>query len=246
MQKRALLGILTPSSNTVLEPLSTALLASIPEASAHFSRFRVTEISLSRDALGQFDLDKILEAARLLADAKVQAIGWSGTSAGWLGLERDEALCAEITAATGIPACSSTLALREIMQLRGNRRLGLVSPYVDSIQARIVENFARHGMRVGAERHLGISVNWDFSEVSEQDLERMVREVAAERPDAIAVFCTNLKAAHLAGRWEGAHGVPVYDSVSTVLWKCLKLAGVDPRRVRGWGRLFETPALPHP
>jgi len=65
MVQRVPLGILTPSSNTALEPLTTALLSSIPEASVHFSRFRVTEISLGREALGQFELDTILEAARL-------------------------------------------------------------------------------------------------------------------------------------------------------------------------------------
>jgi len=240
MDPRVPLGILTPSSNTVLEPLSAALLAEVPEASVHFGRFRVTEISLSQEALGQFDLGKILDAARLLADAKVRAIGWSGTSAGWLGLERDEALCAEITAATGIPACSSTLALRELMQRNARRTLGLVSPYVDAVQARIVENFGASGMRVVAERHLGVSVNWDFSLVDEAALSRMVREVAAQKPDAIAVFCTNLKAAHLAAAWEREHGIPVYDSVSTVLWKCLKLAGVSPQRIKSWGRLFAT------
>ena len=240
MPARVLLGILTPSSNTVLEPLTSALLAEIPEASAHFSRFRVTEISLSPQALGQFDLDKVLDAARLLAQAKVQAIGWSGTSAGWLGLERDEALCAAITDATGIPACSSTLALRELMQRNGRQTLGLVSPYVEPVQARIAENFARHGMRVVAERHLGISVNWDFSLVAAQELHRMVGEVAAANPDAIAVFCTNLGAANLAAAWEREYRIPIYDSVATVLWKCLRLAGAAPQRVKNWGGLFQT------
>ena len=240
MPQRVPIGILTPSSNTVLEPLSSAVLAEVQEASVHFSRFRVTEISLSQEALGQFDLGKILDAARLLADARVQAIGWSGTSAGWLGLERDEALCAEITAATGIPACSSTLALRELMQRNRRETLGLVSPYVDAVQARIVDNFGRNGMRVVAERHLGVSVNWDFSLVDEAALARMVREVAGDKPDAIAIFCTNLKAAHLAAAWEREHGIPIYDSVSTVLWKCLELAGLAPQRIKKWGRLFAT------
>ncbi|MCI4429672.1 MAG: Asp/Glu/hydantoin racemase, partial [Burkholderiales bacterium] len=41
------LGVLTPSSNTALEPLTSALAAAVPGCSAHFSRFKVTEISLS-------------------------------------------------------------------------------------------------------------------------------------------------------------------------------------------------------
>lgn len=239
MTQRALLGMLTPSSNTSLEPLTAAMLAGVPQATAHFGRFRVTEISLEAQALGQFDTGKVVEASQLLADAKVGVIAWNGTSAGWLGLGADRKLCAEITAATGIPACTSTLALQEVMRLRGHATLGLVSPYVDGIQERIVANFAAEGMKVAAERHLGISVNWDFSEVSEADLTRMVHEVAAAKPDAIATFCTNLRAAHLVSKWERELGVPVYDSVSTAVWKALKICGVDPRRVEGWGCLFE-------
>ena len=90
---RARLGMLTPSSNTVLEPMTAAMLAALPDVTAHFSRFRVTEIALTPQALGQFDHDEILRAAELLAHAKVDVIGWNGTSASWLGFDRDERLC---------------------------------------------------------------------------------------------------------------------------------------------------------
>ncbi|WEJ91260.1 MAG: hypothetical protein P0Y63_09620 [Klebsiella huaxiensis] len=107
MTKRIRLGILTPSSNTALEPLTQSLIADFPEVSVHFSRFRVTEIALSDKALGQFQCEQVIEAARLLADAKVDVIGWSGTSAGWLGFDADVELCAAITRATGVPATRS-------------------------------------------------------------------------------------------------------------------------------------------
>ena len=54
MTKRVLLGMLTPSSNTVLEPVTAAMISGLPEVSAHFGRFRVTEIALSPQALGQY------------------------------------------------------------------------------------------------------------------------------------------------------------------------------------------------
>ena len=116
MTKRIFLGMLTPSSNTALEPITTAMLAELPEVSAHFSRFKVTEIALSSAALAQFDNSEILRAAELLAHAKVDAIGWNGTSSGWLGFDADIRLCEQITAATGIPATTSMLALNEILE----------------------------------------------------------------------------------------------------------------------------------
>jgi maleate isomerase len=242
MTKRVFLGMLTPSSNTVLEPMTQAMLAELPEVSAHFARFRVTEIALSQAALAQFGTDEILRAAELLAHAKVAAIGWNGTSSGWLGFEADVRLCEAIKAATGIAATTSMLALNEILQRTNVSRLGLVTPYLDEVRARIVANYATLGISCGSERHLGLRDNFSFSEVAAETLEALTREVAAEKPQAIAVICTNLRAAPLAERLERETGIPVYDTIATVVWKCLVLAGVDPRRVTSGGSLFRQPA----
>ena len=238
MRQRKLIGVLTPSSNTALEPLTSAMVAGLPGVSAHFSRFTVTEISLQENSLRQFDDSKILDAARLLADAHVDVICWSGTSASWLGFEKDRQLCQRITEATGIPATTSVLALNEALQRIGANTLGLVTPYVSDVQQRIVANYGREGVRCTAEQHLGISVNFDFSEVEPYQLQQMVREVATARPDAITTLCTNLRAAQLVEGLEQSLDIPVFDASATVVWKALQLIGVDPRQVRGWGRLF--------
>lgn len=238
MTQRTLLGMLTPSSNTTLEPVTTAMIADIPEASAHFGRFRVTEIALSNQALAQFDDSEILRAAELLAHAKVQSIGWNGTSSGWLGFDADERLCRRITEATGIPACTSVLALNEIFDITGVKRFGLVTPYLDDVQAAIIKNYAASGMECIAERHLRKQDNFSFSEVGADELRAMVREVAKEKPQAITIFCTNLRGAPLVEELEREVGIPIYDTIATVVWKSLRQAGSDPSRIRNWGSLF--------
>ena len=60
------LGMLTPSSNTVLEPLTAAMLADLPGASAHFSGFGA--IAYLGAAVRCVDA----------ADARVDAICWNG------------------------------------------------------------------------------------------------------------------------------------------------------------------------
>lgn len=232
------LGMLTPSSNTTLEPVTTAMLAGLPDVSVHFSRFRVTEIALSNEALAQFDDRPILAAAELLAHAKVDVIAWNGTSSGWLGFEADTRLCQRIEAATGIRASTSMLALNEILHSTGVKRFGLVTPYIDAVQQRIVANYQALGFTCRPERHLGIQDNFAFSEVPANTLDSMVRAVAADRPDAIGIICTNLKAAPLVAALEHEIGIPIYDTIATVVWKSLKLAGVDPALVKGWGRVF--------
>lgn len=237
--RRLRLGMLTPSSNTVLEPVTAAMLMDIPEASVHFSRFRVTEIALSRESVAQFDRAEITRAAELLADAKVNVIGWNGTSAGWLGFAADEELCSRISEATGIPACTSVLALNEIFRRMRVKRFGLVSPYTHDVQKRIAANYRAAGFECVAERHLGIRDNYAFSEVGADELCAMIRSVARAGPEAITVFCTNLRAAPLIDALERELDIPIYDSIATVVWKSLQLAGADVTRVRGWGRLFK-------
>lgn len=237
---RALLGMLTPSSNTVLEPVTQAILAPLdPEVSAHFQRFRVTRIGIDASSLAQFDLSPMIAAAKTLADARVQVIAWSGTSGAWLGLARDRDLVREITNATGAKATTSALALEEAMGVLGARRLGLVTPYLSEIQSRIVAEYGARKIEVVAERHFEDPGNFSFSEHSEEEIARAVREVAKAHPDVIAILCTNLRGAFIAPLLERETGIPVFDSVSVSVWKSLALAGIPPRKVHGWGRLFD-------
>jgi maleate isomerase len=238
MNGRVRLGILTPSSNTVLEPVTSAILDDLPEVTAHFARFRVTEIALSPSSVAQFDDEQILRAAELLADAKVDAIAWSGTSAAWLGFARDVALCEHIVKSTGRPAGTAVLALNEALAASGAKRLGLVTPYRDDVQAKIIANYDAAGIAVVSERHLGISDNYAFAEEPPDRIEALIREVAADKPDAIAVLCTNMRGAPLVSELEAEFDIPIHDSVAVTVWKSLKLAGVDPSRVQGWGRVF--------
>ncbi|MGH6815275.1 MAG: maleate cis-trans isomerase family protein [Hyphomicrobiaceae bacterium] len=230
--------MLTPSSNTVLEPVTTAMLAGIDRITVHFSRFKVTEIALSDRALGQFDDAPILRAAELLGDAKVDTIAWNGTSASWLGFERDEHLVARIRSATGIAACTCVLAFREIFQRTGTKRIGLVTPYTGDVQDKIEANWIAAGFFCSAERHLGIRDNFAFAGVAQTEIEDMIRAVVREGAEAAAIVCTNLKGAAVAARLETELDVPIYDSVAVTLWKSLKTAGVSPAVVQGWGRLF--------
>ena len=239
MTPRIRLGMLTPSSNTVLEPVTYSMLAGLPDVSAHFGRFKVTQIALSDQALGQFDDSQILQAAELLAHAKVDVIAWNGTSASWIGFESDERLCERITAATGIPACTTVLAYREIFRRQGIRRVGLVNPYNDDVQRRIQANWGAAGFDCTVERHLGITDNFSFAEVSSDTIGGMIRDVAAQGCDAAVVLCTNLDGARISAALETELGIPVYDSVAVTLWKSLATAGVNPARVKGWGQLFQ-------
>ncbi|MCC8938120.1 aspartate/glutamate racemase family protein [Bradyrhizobium sp. Arg68] len=243
MTRPVRLGMLTPSSNTALEPITYAMLAGVGDVSVHFSRFKVTEIALSDSALRQFDASEILRAAELLAHAKVDVIAWNGTSASWLGFDRDERLCEQITASTGIKACTTVLAYRDLLRRIGARRIGLVTPYRKDVQDRIIANWNAEGLHCFAERHLSLQDNFSFAEVREAEVATLIEEVVREGCDAAVVLCTNMRGAGAAARLEREFGVPVLDSIAVTLWACLRATGHDPSRILGWGSLFTNPDL---
>src|ERR1700722_20468911 len=104
------IGMLTPSSNTALEPLTSAMLHGLPNVSFHYSRLLVMGTSLDRESAAQFTMEAFLHAASLLADARVDVIAWNGTSGSWMGLDWERELCIAVEAETGVPATGSTLA----------------------------------------------------------------------------------------------------------------------------------------
>ncbi|KAK5241579.1 hypothetical protein LTS13_002837 [Exophiala xenobiotica] len=265
MVRRLRLGVIVPSSNTAVEPLTSAIISSINDhnpdldISVHYSRFRVTTIDVSPDANAQFLLEPMLTAAHLLADAAVHVIGWSGTSSGWLGFERDEILCHAIQDATGIPATTSILALNRILPLvsvlgekstadatadansPSPKKLGLVTPYVKPVNDAIRKNYASIGIHLtdDRDRYLGMTKNTDFGNVTDTQLDEMVSDVARQGgADAVAIYCTNLRGARRASVWEKEHDIVVLDSVATTVWGMLRTVGVQLSCVEGWGSIF--------
>lgn len=237
MQRNIRLGMLTPSSNTVLEPVTVAMLADVGGVTAHFSRFAVTEISLSEYGVRQFDHSEILRAAELLAHAKVDTIAWNGTSANWLGFDRDERLCELITEKTGIASTTTALAYRELLASK-QKSLGLLTPYQNDIQDRILANWAEANFPCHAERHFELQDNYSFAEISEEQISATTHELVQAGCDSVAILCTNMRGAAIAKPIEDELDCTIYDSVAVTLWKSLSLGGVDPTNVKGWGRLF--------
>ncbi|KAK7179274.1 hypothetical protein PSPO01_14716 [Paraphaeosphaeria sporulosa] len=222
--KHMRIGILVPSSNTALEPLTTQILSPIPNlCPLHPLQ------------------TKVLDAAQLVADAAVDVIGWSGTSAGWLGFDVDETRCTTIQENTGVWATTSTLALNKALAKLGVRKLGLVTPYTGDVVDAIAKDYAGIGVEVSRERHLSRIDNVNLAGLGAETFDPMVEGLVQgeDGVHAVAMFCTNLSTAGLVEGWEGDFGVPVLESVTIVVWDCLKICGFDTKQVNGWGRLME-------
>jgi maleate isomerase len=235
------IGMLTPSSNTSLEPVTAAILHGT-DISMHASRVPVTRIALDDHANTQFGTEPMLAAARLLADSAVDVIAWNGTAGSWLGVDHDLELCAAIEKSTGIPATTSTLALLDAFRAYGVTRLGLAVPYTADVTDRIVAGYREHGVDCVTTAQLGLTDNLDFGRVPAERVRQLIEQAAEADPHAVAVVCTNVAAAPHVAELEKLLDVPIFCSVSATLWKALDVAGAS-ATIPGWGELLASGTL---
>ncbi len=240
---RLKIGHITPSSNTVIEPITMLMADGLGgSVSNHFARIRVEAITLQGRHTNQFLPEPMLEAAEALADAAVDAIVWNGTSGGWNGIDADRELAALITERTGIPCSTGTLAQLEALELHRLRSPALALPYTADVARRIAEVFGGEGLNIVSVEAAGVSENRAMAFVSEDRVRELAR--AADRPEAdcVLIYCTGVAGAQLVAELEDELGKPVFDSVAVTLWKALRMVGVEPR-LRGWGSLMATGGL---
>ena len=80
--------------------------------------------------------------------------------------------------------------------------------------------------------------NFSFAEHDDEVVRGMVREVAAARPEAVVVHCTNFRGGRAAPELEAELGLPVLDSVAVALWGAVRAAGGNAAPLARWGRVF--------
>ena len=238
--KRVRLGMIIPSSNTVVEQEICASLAGLDVASAHFARFKLTQISVADPAAAYYDSGVMLEAGKLLADSRCAVITWNGSAGGLVGFERDRRFVAELEAATATPATTAALSVLDAFRSLGVRRFGLVTLNPPDMNERVSAHFAAEGFEcVGSTHRADLVDNFAMADVPSEALAQAARECARARPQAITVFGTNTRGAPIAAALERELGIPVVDSVLAGLWGALRRAGVDTRALSARGRLFE-------
>lgn len=236
------LGFIVPSSNTALEPLTTAILSSIsPAISVHFSRVRVQTLGTDTASTSQFSTANMIAAAQLLADAGVDAILWNGTSGMWIGadLSADEQLAAEMSAATGVPCSTTTLAMVEALKFTGVQRISLAVPYTDALTAKLVTFYSGCGFEVvkTARMQAVPESNREIARTRVEAIWNVIRKADDEESEAVVVACTNWPAAPLVEGTERELGKWIFDSVVVTAWWALRMVEVEDA-VEGWGRLF--------
>jgi maleate isomerase len=227
---RAKLGMMLPSSNTIAEPQIAAMLPA--GVSLHTTRLRLRSGS---EALGM--LEKLEDAAQLMADAAVDRLIFHCTAVSMHAPEIPDQITRRVGAITPIPLTITSEAIVDALRTLGASKIVLMTPYDQATNDREVNFLRHHGVTVLRERGLGVDGGVQMAAV---EPEQWFRETLALRdPAAEAYFisCTTVRSADVIEALEDALGKPVLTSNQAMLWRALRDTGIDDR-IDGFGRLL--------
>ncbi|MEM7093621.1 MAG: aspartate/glutamate racemase family protein [Actinomycetota bacterium] len=176
-------------------------------------------------------------AALLPAAFEFDAIGYGCTSAATLIGEAG--VTAGIHAAhPGMPCTNPISAAVDAFGVLGAQRIAVVTPYTAEVTRPVIDLFERHDLTVTAVGSFLESSDLVVARISEASIADGVRQVAAGGDfDAVFVSCTSLRVFGIVDSLEAELGVPVVSSNLALLWRLLRLAGVDDQ-LKGFGSLF--------
>lgn len=216
LRNRKRIGLLVPSSNTVME---NDLHAALPKDrfSVHTARMHLTE------TLRQAEMEMIethapraaLELATLMPDLVIFGCT-SGASLG--GPENDRRVCDDLGRLARSRAISALEAINEALDRRDFKRLAVIAPYVDDLTHSVAEATETRTRKLAAAFGMGISVNAELADPTPAEIvDFAVARLTGLDFDGVLVPCTNFRALEARETLESTFGVPVVTSNSAII-----------------------------
>jgi len=238
---RLKLGVIAPSTNTVVQPEFDAMRP--PGVTNHFSRIHIPNDPLRSDD----DFTRLIETVRREIMAAIDRVmtcepdhlvmGMSSETF-WDGLEGSERLKERVEARAGVKVTMGSDAAREALQCYGNiKRIGVVTPYLPVADAQVHRFFADCGYEVVRLDGLKCASPVLIAHVTEAELRDAIRRVDGADVEAIVQVGTNLAMARLAAVAEFWLDKPVIAINTATYRSALRRNGIDDR-VDGFGALL--------
>lgn len=234
--RRARIGIVVPSVNTVMEPWANRV---VPDGvSLHFSRMYIPA-EITAESLIEMDRTDGKSALRQLACVFPHVIAYGCTGSSIVqGLGYDAHLREEIAEGYDVPATTAAHAIISALHAVGAKRISIVSPYPAKVDEAEHHYFTDAGFEVLGGAFLGIDDGFKLAEPSPETLFDLGKRGMDANADALVVSCLNTRSHTVIERLEQALGKPVITSTQATLWHALRLAGIeDP--IEGFGVLLK-------
>ncbi len=227
-------GLIVPSSNTTMEAEFWRITSGW--ATVHTARVRLREITV--DDLEEME-KMAMEASMLLADARVDVIGYGCTSGSFFrGKGHDREIEEKITEITGIPAVATAKAVVEALGELHLDRVCVVTPYTEEINRLEKEFLEQNKIDVLKMKGLNIVDNLEVGNKEASITYELAKEVYTPETQGIFISCTNFRTIEVIERLEKELKVPVISGNTATLWAMMRKAGSE-RKIEGYGRLLQ-------
>jgi maleate isomerase len=234
--RRARIGIVIPSVNTVMEPWAQKV---APAGVSIFAARMFIPPATTPQAFIEMDRNEGKAAIRQLSSVFPDAIAYGCTASSIVqGLAYDAHLRAEIEHGYKTPSTTAAHAILTAAKTLGLRTVSIVSPYTKEVDEAEHRYFEAAGLKVVSGACLGISDGFALAEPQPDVLFELGVRGFDARADGLIMACLNTRSHTVIDRLEQKLGKPVITSTQATLWHALRLAGIDDR-IKGYGRLFD-------
>ena len=225
-------GVLIPSTNTTVE----TELARLPSGyQAHYGRLLSSTPGHPFAPSRNEDIDY---QAKLLGTAKVEMVILIQTSASLFADDYDDTVMRRMSAAAGVPAVTSAQSVGRALKALGARRIGLVSPYSEEVNARARRYFSgKHGLEIAMVDGFAATDSYAIGKLEPEKARDGFLRIDRPEIDAFVVPGANFPTMLAIAAWEREFGKPVVTSTQASVWAMARQLGGE--RIPGYGRLLE-------
>jgi maleate isomerase len=228
-------GVLIPSTNTTAEIEYSRHLP--PEWQAHYARMMTS--SANKTPFAPPKDEDVDYQAKLLGTARVEIVFLLQTSASLFADNYCADVSRRISAAAGVPAFTSAMAIGEAMGALGVRRIAIVSPYSEPVNASAKRYYeGKYGLSVVAIEGFAATDSYAIGQLGPENARSAFARINRPEIEAFVVPGGNFPTMASIAEWEREFGKPVVTTNQAALWATLHRLG-SKDRIPGIGRLLE-------
>jgi maleate isomerase len=210
MTKALRIGLIVPSSNTVMEPDFHRNLGQ----PAIVSTTRIFLETVTREAETRMLEEDLPQAAELIRTTAPDVVVFGCTSAGALGsLAHDRAIGERIEKVTGARVITVLQAVLSQLHVIGPRKLAVFTPYIPDLTNGVASSLAEAGFPPLKAIGMGIQANLEIGRVAPAEIVDFVEsQIEGSAPDCIFLSCTNWRAIEAIEPLHRKLGIPIVSS----------------------------------
>jgi len=223
---RGFVGVLTPQSNSTVEPEFGILL---PKGMSLLTARLVSKQATLEDRLLAY-FDQLTQSAAEFAEAPLRSLGVACTGSSYLvGCDREDVLFDELRQQTGTHVTSSALSVVDALHALNAQRIGLVSPYPDSLLQHSVAYWQSRGFQVEAvakvvlseaDRARSAQSNPIYA-VGSNSVMDAIDKLRDSSLDAIVLLGTGMPSLKSILHMPSLNGAPVFSCTLALAWRCV-------------------------